>query len=469
MSQRPTRRRLLQFGSVGLTLGVAGCSSQGGTDETNENGDENDRQDQDHDSQPAVTAAGPNEVATVTMETGDDGDRFDPHVVWIEVGGSVEWRLESGVHTATAYHEDADRPTRIPAAADPFDSGMLQEEGESFEHTFTVEGVYDYYCAPHEGMGMIGAVIVGHPDPDGDEPGLAPPQDDFSETVQEKLIALNTQVIDALGETPHDPSEPAETDDESADDPNDEESPSETDSEDEATDETDATAEVTIPDRRFAPDLVQIPVGGTVRWRFEDDAHTVTAYEDRIPASSDGFDSGFTSTGDVFEHTFELEGVYDYYCQPHTGHGMVGSVIVGEPDPDGDEPGLADPSQGGEEGTALESLTTRTLEQLRTDGDGGDDAIDAATLDEADGEIDIEIQTDDSGVRAGEQAPIVARFEGSRLANAPVDVDGDFQGYTEADGTFEITVPRDLEAGDDCRIEIRVDGARGRIEVPVVD
>ena len=27
----------------------------------------------------------------------------------------------------------------------------------------TVEGVYDYYCAPHEMAGMVGRLIVGHP------------------------------------------------------------------------------------------------------------------------------------------------------------------------------------------------------------------------------------------------------------------------------------------------------------------
>ena len=27
----------------------------------------------------------------------------------------------------------------------------------------TVEGVYDYFCQPHEIAGMVGRVIVGHP------------------------------------------------------------------------------------------------------------------------------------------------------------------------------------------------------------------------------------------------------------------------------------------------------------------
>ena len=29
--------------------------------------------------------------------------------------------------------------------------------------TFTVEGVYDYYCVPHEHAGMVGRIVVGTP------------------------------------------------------------------------------------------------------------------------------------------------------------------------------------------------------------------------------------------------------------------------------------------------------------------
>lgn len=43
-------------------------------------------------------------------------------------------------------------------------------------------------------------------------------------------------------------------------------------------------------------------------------------------------------------HTFEVAGVYDYYCIPHEAVAMIGSVIVGEPDPH-DQPGLADPQE----------------------------------------------------------------------------------------------------------------------------
>ena len=35
-----------------------------------------------------------------------------------------------------------------------------------------------------------------------------------------------------------------------------------------------------------------------------------------------------TSTGQSFEHTFNTPGTYDYYCEPHRGMGMTGSITV---------------------------------------------------------------------------------------------------------------------------------------------
>ena len=56
---------------------------------------------------------------------------------------------------------------RIPEGAEPWDSGVLQtqapEKGSTFEHTFTQEGVYDYFCRPHEAAGMVGRIVVGRP------------------------------------------------------------------------------------------------------------------------------------------------------------------------------------------------------------------------------------------------------------------------------------------------------------------
>jgi plastocyanin len=146
------------------------------------------------------SVSGPADHATVTMVTTDDGFHFDPHVVWVKPGGTVTWELESGSHTTTAYHPDNGRPARIPEGATPWDSGTMSEQGATFEHTFEQEGVYDYFCLPHEGPGMLGSVIVGQPDAHG-QPGLAEPQDSLPEKTRTKISDLNAKVNEALGHT----------------------------------------------------------------------------------------------------------------------------------------------------------------------------------------------------------------------------------------------------------------------------
>lgn len=99
----------------------------------------------------------------------------------------------------------------------------------------------------------------------------------------------------------------------------------------------------------FEPVEFETRVGETVIWKNDGSrAHTVTAYEDRIPEGAsyfatgdfenqaEAFDAwhddteGNLYTGERFEYTFELPGTYEYYCIPHESHGMVGSVIVTE-------------------------------------------------------------------------------------------------------------------------------------------
>ncbi|QLG64062.1 plastocyanin/azurin family copper-binding protein [Halorarum salinum] len=46
--------------------------------------------------------------------------------------------------------------------------------GETYEHTFEVEGEYGYFCIPHEGAGMVGTVTVDG-DGGGDTGGGGPP------------------------------------------------------------------------------------------------------------------------------------------------------------------------------------------------------------------------------------------------------------------------------------------------------
>ena len=123
--------------------------------------------------------ATPASAATVDvklMQTAAGETYFDPAGVHIAPGDTVRWVQISGFHSITAYHPSNDNhELRIPVSAKPWDSDILlgthPKRGATFEHVFTVQGVYDYFCKPHEMAGMVGRIVVGDP---GDGPGTKP-------------------------------------------------------------------------------------------------------------------------------------------------------------------------------------------------------------------------------------------------------------------------------------------------------
>ncbi|WP_267642599.1 plastocyanin/azurin family copper-binding protein [Haloarchaeobius amylolyticus] len=94
---------------------------------------------------------------------------FDPAELIIAPGDTVEWVNVGNVgHSVTAYED------QIPADAEYFASGGFASEtaartgypegdiggGGSYSHTFEVVGTYEYFCIPHEGVGMVGTIEV---------------------------------------------------------------------------------------------------------------------------------------------------------------------------------------------------------------------------------------------------------------------------------------------------------------------
>ncbi len=203
---RLTRRQLLE-GTIGLTVtGAAGCvgapgSSAGGPSGGTEHpGHAEEEHGHDLVSEPHQSR----EVVVNTARTEETTEfHFDPHVTWVETGGTVTWRLESGTHTATAYHPGNGQPRLVPEGTDPWDSGRMAEVGETYEHTFDTEGVYHYLCEPHEQFGMIATVIVGKPHPE-DQRALRVMPDGKPERVHGKLEELNTMVREIMGDGHHD-------------------------------------------------------------------------------------------------------------------------------------------------------------------------------------------------------------------------------------------------------------------------
>lgn len=94
----------------------------------------------------------------------------------------------------------------------------------------------------------------------------------------------------------------------------------------------------------YNPDSVTVAPGITVVWQNTGSiGHSVTAYENEIPGeaeyfASGGFDSeqaarqvypeGEIGSGEQYQHTFQVEGSYRYFCIPHETAGMVTSLEV---------------------------------------------------------------------------------------------------------------------------------------------
>jgi plastocyanin len=103
----------------------------------------------------------------IVMQGKADGSHvwFDPIGLHVKPGQTVQWinRDRGNSHTVTSYcPEIFERPRRIPAKAKPWNSDFLLPD-ETFSLRFEEDGVYDYYCVPHEHAGMVGRIVVGNP------------------------------------------------------------------------------------------------------------------------------------------------------------------------------------------------------------------------------------------------------------------------------------------------------------------
>ncbi|MGH7986562.1 MAG: cupredoxin domain-containing protein [Candidatus Binataceae bacterium] len=108
----------------------------------------------------ALPAFAATPAVTVTMT--DKPARFHPEKFTIKTGQTVKWMNNAKtLHSVDADPSAAQKKgdVSLPKGAKPFDSGFLQP-GMSYEHTFTVPGVYKYTCLPHEKDGMDGVVVV---------------------------------------------------------------------------------------------------------------------------------------------------------------------------------------------------------------------------------------------------------------------------------------------------------------------
>ncbi|GAB7095013.1 hypothetical protein JCM30237_21660 [Halolamina litorea] len=150
-----SRRSFIRAGTAGAaaTTAVGTAAAQEGTTTGTATGTE--------------SGGGGGETHVVDMT---DDLVFAPKEITIAPGDTVVWENVGSIgHSVTAYEDE------IPEGAEFWASGGFDAEqpardgypeqgdipgGESYEHTFEVEGEHGYFCIPHEQVGMVGTVIV---------------------------------------------------------------------------------------------------------------------------------------------------------------------------------------------------------------------------------------------------------------------------------------------------------------------
>tara|TARA_Y100001936_G_scaffold164188_1_gene160384 strand:+ start:105 stop:542 length:438 start_codon:yes stop_codon:yes gene_type:complete len=94
-------------------------------------------------------------AADVTVEMLNKLDKrsmvFSQEIVRINSGQTVEW-----LSTDKGHNVEFIKKNGVPEGVEKFKSKV----GKDVEFTFTVPGIYAYWCTPHKTMGMIGFVIV---------------------------------------------------------------------------------------------------------------------------------------------------------------------------------------------------------------------------------------------------------------------------------------------------------------------
>ncbi len=285
------RRKLLKAGGAGLTIGLAGCigpfqDSQGvpGTVERREPEDDDDEDDEWFDDVPnwdgeTADFTGEDEVEVLngdSEEIGVEGTyAFEPADIQVDPGTTVEWVWVGDTgHSVTHESED-------PA----FDSETITGDGTTFEYTFDEEGIYDYYCIPHRGLGQKGRVTVGD------------------------AVDIESEIESYLADVPN---WDGEIEDFTGED-------------DVDIQNGDGEAIGTEGTFVFEPPAITVDAGTTVTWEWVGgDGHSVTHEEEEFDSET------ITGDGETFEYTFEEGGLYLYYCIPHRSLEQKGAVVVEE-------------------------------------------------------------------------------------------------------------------------------------------
>ena len=91
------------------------------------------------------------ETVEMLNKQGKETMVYSKKVVKINVGDKVFWKATDKGHNVEFIKGG------VPKGVEKFKTKFNKDA----EYTFTIPGIYAYWCTPHKSMGMIGFVVVG--------------------------------------------------------------------------------------------------------------------------------------------------------------------------------------------------------------------------------------------------------------------------------------------------------------------
>ncbi|MDH5018984.1 halocyanin domain-containing protein [Halobacterium rubrum] len=154
----------------------------------------------------------------------------------------------------------------------------------------------------------------------------------------------------------------------------------------------------------FGPAAVRVDPGTTVNFEWVSNTHNVVV-EDQPEGADWSGDEEINNEGYSYSHTFETEGIYKYYCDPHLSMGMKGAVVVG---------GSGDGGGGGSDAPTVEADYG---DWFTSDADGGAAGnFDGSTADRTgQDEVTVEVGTNANGGSFGFGPPAVRVSPGTTV------------------------------------------------------
>ena len=91
------------------------------------------------------------ETIEMLNKLGKESMVYSKKIVRIDVGDTVFWKSTNPGHNVEFIKGG------VPEGVEKFKTKFSKDA----EYTFTVPGIYAYWCTPHKSMGMIALIVVG--------------------------------------------------------------------------------------------------------------------------------------------------------------------------------------------------------------------------------------------------------------------------------------------------------------------